>query len=67
MIVTICCILALILISRNIEKPDVGPKFPFALPPLLPSISIPTFIAAMCAGHILGFLVKFTLGASLPG
>jgi photosystem I subunit 10 len=36
------------LLSFRIEKPLVGPRFP-----LLP-ISIPTFIAAMAFGHVIG-------------
>jgi photosystem I subunit 10 len=37
-----------LLLSFKIEKPLVGPKLP-----ILP-ISIPTFIGAMCFGHVVG-------------
>jgi len=40
--------LVIVLLSTKIEKPLVGPKFP-----ILP-ISIPTFVAAMAFGHIIG-------------
>ena len=40
--------LVVLLLSLRIEKPLVGPRFP-----LLP-ISIPTFIAAMAFGHVIG-------------
>ncbi|MEH1836350.1 MAG: photosystem I reaction center subunit PsaK [Nostoc sp.] len=40
--------LVVVLLSTKIEKPLVGPKFP-----ILP-ISIPTFVAAMAFGHIIG-------------
>ncbi|MEH2059230.1 MAG: photosystem I reaction center subunit PsaK [Nostoc sp.] len=40
--------LVVVLLSTKIEKPLVGPKFP-----ILP-ISIPTFVAAMAFGHIVG-------------
>lgn len=52
--ISICCIIALLL-SLRISKPLVGPKLP-----ILP-ISIPTFIAAMCFGHILGIGVVLGL------
>ena len=45
--ISICCIITL-MFSSVINKPLVGPKLP-----ILP-ISIPTFVAAMCFGHILG-------------
>ncbi|MEH2253558.1 photosystem I reaction center subunit PsaK [Nostoc sp.] len=40
--------LVVVLLSTKIEKPLVGPKFP-----ILP-ISIPTFVAAMAFGHVIG-------------
>lgn len=40
--------LVVLLLSTKIEKPLVGPKFP-----ILP-ISVPTFVAAMALGHIIG-------------
>jgi photosystem I subunit 10 len=47
------------LFSFKIEKPLVGPKMP-----VLP-ISIPTFVGAMCFGHILG--IGITLGLTNIG
>ncbi len=48
-----------ILLATQIECPHVGTKMP-----VLP-ISIPTFIAAMCLGHILG--IGITLGLTNIG
>jgi len=49
----------MVLLSTRIEKPLVGPKFP-----ILP-ISIPTFVAAMAFGHIVG--VGIVLGLTNIG
>ena len=51
--------LVMVLLSTRIEKPLVGPKFP-----ILP-ISIPTFVAAMAFGHIIG--VGIVLGLTNIG
>jgi photosystem I subunit 10 len=51
--------LIIVLLSTRIEKPLVGPKFP-----VLP-ISIPTFVAAMAFGHIIG--VGIVLGLANLG
>ncbi|MBN3946233.1 MAG: photosystem I reaction center subunit PsaK [Nostoc sp.] len=51
--------LVVVLLSTRIEKPLVGPKFP-----ILP-ISIPTFVAAMAFGHIIG--VGIVLGLTNIG
>ena len=51
--------LVIVLLSTRIEKPLVGPKFP-----ILP-ISIPTFVAAMAFGHIIG--VGIVLGLANIG
>ncbi|MDZ8257378.1 photosystem I reaction center subunit PsaK [Nostoc sp. ChiQUE01b] len=51
--------LVIVLLSTRIEKPLVGPKFP-----ILP-ISIPTFVAAMAFGHIIG--VGIVLGLTYIG
>jgi photosystem I subunit X len=51
--------LVMVLLSTRIEKPLVGPKFP-----ILP-ISIPTFVAAMAFGHIVG--VGIVLGLTNIG
>jgi photosystem I subunit X len=51
--------LVIVLLSTRIEKPLVGPKFP-----ILP-ISIPTFVAAMAFGHIIG--VGIVLGLTNIG
>ncbi|MDZ8186907.1 MAG: photosystem I reaction center subunit PsaK [Nostoc sp. ChiSLP02] len=40
--------LIVLLLSTKIEKPLVGPKLP-----ILP-VSVPTFIAAMAFGHVIG-------------
>ncbi|MBU7583057.1 MAG: photosystem I reaction center subunit PsaK [Nostoc sp. TH1S01] len=46
-IISVTCVIILLL-STRIEKPLVGPKLP-----VLP-VSVPTFIAAMAFGHIIG-------------
>ncbi|MDZ8024953.1 MAG: photosystem I reaction center subunit PsaK [Nostoc sp. SerVER01] len=51
--------LVVLLLSTRIEKPLVGPKFP-----ILP-VSIPTFVAAMAFGHIIG--VGIVLGLTNIG
>lgn len=51
--------LVIVLLSTRIEKPLVGPKLP-----ILP-ISIPTFVAAMAFGHIIG--VGIVLGLTNIG
>ncbi|MBW4453380.1 MAG: photosystem I reaction center subunit PsaK [Nostoc indistinguendum CM1-VF10] len=51
--------LVIVLLSTRIEKPLVGAKFP-----ILP-ISIPTFVAAMAFGHIIG--VGIVLGLTNIG
>ncbi|WGV27523.1 photosystem I reaction center subunit PsaK [Halotia branconii] len=51
--------LVMVLLSTRIERPLVGPKFP-----VLP-ISVPTFVAAMAFGHIVG--VGIVLGLTNIG
>ncbi|MFN6569109.1 photosystem I reaction center subunit PsaK [Nostoc minutum NIES-26] len=51
--------LVVLLLSTRIEKPQVGPKLP-----ILP-VSVPTFIAAMAFGHIIG--VGIVLGLTNIG
>ncbi|WP_445635862.1 photosystem I reaction center subunit PsaK [Nostoc sp. DSM 114161] len=51
--------LVVLLLSTRIEKPLVGPKLP-----ILP-VSIPTFIAAMAFGHVIG--VGIVLGLTNIG
>ncbi len=46
-IISVSCLI-MVLLSTRIERPLVGPKFP-----VLP-ISVPTFVAAMAFGHIVG-------------
>ncbi|MBH8552891.1 photosystem I reaction center subunit PsaK [Nostocaceae cyanobacterium CENA357] len=57
-IISISC-LVIVLLSTRIERPLVGPKFP-----VLP-ISVPTFVAAMAFGHIIG--VGIVLGLTNIG
>nr|WP_033366409.1 photosystem I reaction center subunit PsaK [Mastigocladopsis repens] len=57
-VISISCLVAL-LFAFKIQKPLVGPKVP-----LLP-ISIPTFIGAMCFGHLIG--VGIVLGLTNIG
>jgi photosystem I subunit 10 len=57
-IISISCIVVLLL-STRIEYPQVGPKLP-----VLP-VSVPTFIAAMAFGHVIG--VGIVLGLTNIG
>lgn len=57
-IISVSCLVVLLLATR-IEKPLVGPKFP-----VLP-VSVPTFVAAMAFGHIIG--VGIVLGLTNIG
>ncbi|NDJ21757.1 photosystem I reaction center subunit PsaK [Nostoc sp. B(2019)] len=57
-IISISCLVVLLL-STRIEKPLVGPKFP-----ILP-VSVPTFVAAMAFGHVIG--VGIVLGLTNIG
>jgi photosystem I subunit X len=57
-IISVSC-LVILLLSTRIEKPLVGPKFP-----ILP-VSIPTFVAAMAFGHVIG--VGIVLGLTNIG
>ncbi|MEA5505683.1 photosystem I reaction center subunit PsaK [Halotia wernerae UHCC 0503] len=57
-IISVSCLIV-VLLSTKIERPLVGPKFP-----VLP-ISVPTFVAAMAFGHIIG--VGIVLGLTNIG
>ncbi|BAU04748.1 photosystem I reaction center subunit PsaK [Fischerella thermalis CCMEE 5198] len=54
LIISISCLVA-VLLSFRIEKPKVGPKMP-GLP-----LSIPTFVAAMAFGHVIGVAIVLGL------
>ncbi|MDX2213071.1 MAG: photosystem I reaction center subunit PsaK [Oculatellaceae cyanobacterium bins.114] len=57
------CLLVLLIASRTIAEPHVGPKAPLGpFAPLFNNISLAGFIGAMSFGHILGVLA--TLGLS---
>jgi photosystem I subunit X len=54
------CFLVLLIASRTIAYPSVGPKMPLGpLSPLFNNISIAGFIAAMSFGHIVGTIATF--------
>ncbi|MBD2464585.1 photosystem I reaction center subunit X [Oscillatoria sp. FACHB-1407] len=55
-------LLVLLIASRTIEQPHVGPKAPLGpLGPIFNNISLAGFIASMSFGHILGVLATLTL------
>ncbi|MEG4866008.1 MULTISPECIES: photosystem I reaction center subunit PsaK [Microcoleaceae] len=58
----VCNILALLVLSRVIWHPHVGPKMPLPFPSLFNNVSVPAFLASMSAGHILGVLMILTMG-----
>jgi photosystem I subunit X len=53
------CLFVLLISSRTINQPNVGPKMPLGpLGPLFNNISLAGFIGSMSLGHILGaFLI----------
>lgn len=53
------CLFVLLIASRTINQPHVGPKMPLGpLGPLFNNISLAGFIGSMSLGHILGtFLI----------
>jgi photosystem I subunit X len=53
------CLLVLLIASRTINQPKVGPKMPLGpLGPLFNNISLAGFLGSMSLGHILGaFLI----------
>ncbi|MCT7951298.1 Photosystem I reaction center subunit PsaK [Ancylothrix sp. C2] len=60
----VCNLLALFVLSRVIWHPHVGPKMPLPFPSLFNNVSVPAFLAAMSAGHILGALTILTLSTA---
>ncbi|MGE5659977.1 MAG: photosystem I reaction center subunit PsaK [Actinomycetota bacterium] len=61
LVMTICNILALLVLSRVIWHPHVGPKMPLPFPSLFNNVSVGAFLASISAGHILGVLVILIL------
>ena len=61
LVMFICNLLALLVLSRVIWHPHVGPKMPLPFPALFNNVSIPAFLASMSAGHILGALAILVL------
>jgi photosystem I subunit X len=56
LVMFVCNILALLVLSRAIWHPHVGPKMPLPFASLFNNLSIPAFLACMSAGHLLGTL-----------
>jgi len=61
LVMFVCNLLALLVISRRIWYPHVGPKMPLPFPSLFNNISVPAFLACMSAGHLLGVFAILTL------
>ena len=61
LVMFVCNILALLVISRRIWYPHVGPKMPLPFPSLFNNVSVPAFLACMSAGHLLGVFAILTL------
>ncbi|MEG3930421.1 Photosystem I reaction center subunit PsaK [Microcoleus sp. T2B6] len=57
----VCNILALLVLSRRIWYPHVGPKMPLPFPSLFNNVSVPAFLACMSAGHLLGVFTILSL------
>ncbi|HLO50221.1 MAG TPA: Photosystem I reaction center subunit PsaK [Kamptonema sp.] len=64
LVMFICNLLALLVLSRVIWHPHVGPKMPLPFAGLFNNVSVPAFLASMSAGHILGVLVILALNNS---
>ena len=61
-IIVASCLLVLLIASRTIAKPHVGPKMPLGpLSPLFNDISVAGFLGAMSFGHVLGVLAVLGL------
>jgi photosystem I subunit X len=63
-IMGVCNVLALFILSRVIWYPRVGPKMPLPFSSLFNNLSVPAFLAAMSAGHILGAITILTLSTA---
>ncbi|MEG4318925.1 MULTISPECIES: Photosystem I reaction center subunit PsaK [unclassified Microcoleus] len=62
LVMFVCNLLALLVLSRRIWHPHVGPKMPLPFPALFNNVSVPAFLACMSAGHLLGAIAILTLG-----
>lgn len=60
-IMFVCNLLALLVLSRRIWHPHVGPKMPLPFPSLFNNVSVPAFLACMSAGHLLGAFAILSL------
>lgn len=61
LVMFVCNILALLVLSRRIWYPHVGPKMPLPFPALFNNVSVPAFLACMSAGHLLGAFMILSL------
>lgn len=61
LVMFVCNVLALLVLSRLIWHPHVGPKMPLPLPSLFNNLSVPAFLACMSAGHLLGAFMILSL------
>lgn len=61
LVMFVCNILALLVLSRLIWNPHVGPKMPLPLASLFNNLSVPAFLACMSAGHLLGTFMILSL------
>ncbi len=60
------CLLVLLIASRTIECPHVGPKMPLGpLAPLFNNISLGGFLGAMSFGHMIGVALTIALSGAL--
>ncbi len=48
------CLLVLLIASRTIQYPHVGPKMPLPFPALFNNPSVGTFLGSMALGHVIG-------------
>lgn len=64
LVMFVCNMLALLVLSRRIWYPHVGPKMPLPFPSLFNNVSVSAFLACMSAGHLLGAFTILTMGVS---
>ncbi len=53
-IIIASCLLVLLIASRTIRYPHVGPKMPLPFPALFNNPSVGTFLGSMALGHVIG-------------
>lgn len=53
-VMSVCCLFAVLIGRYAIQKKGVGPKLPVELPAILNGFGLPELLATMSFGHVLG-------------